>query len=161
MSVMGYVVSVSKEDVEWLRTHEVVWGDDVEEEDDERDVFDNPSVEIGKITQGVHHLLCGGDTKKLASFLLNEALGEKTKHEFAYGPGRLFSPDELAALRKELDAIPDDEIEKRSKDDVLATHYPFNGTRDVDSERLVDTADEVIAFVGSMKRGRWLLVAHT
>jgi hypothetical protein len=174
MSVMGWVSCVGDDDAQWLRTHEVVWGDDVPADPDDR--TDRllggsglPYVMLGKAASGVHHLLTGGARSGSLTFLENESLGEPTRHEFAYGPGRLFPTSFIAELRHAMDAVPDDVVAARLRDDALSERYPFHGRAldDGDRQWLAQHLDALSAFVyqaGEAARSGqrlWLLVAYT
>jgi Domain of unknown function (DUF1877) len=173
MSVMGAVQLVNDVDVAWLRQHVRQWGDNLPEDPDDREVLgaaDHLYCEIGKASQAVSFLLTGGTKTGPLSFLDNETLGEKTRHEFAYGPGRLFPTTFILELKAAMDAIPDDVVAQRLRDPAIQQLYPFNvGGRaldDGDREWLSHAFDGLSAFVWqAVERVRqgdksWLLVAY-
>jgi Domain of unknown function (DUF1877) len=171
---MGWVSCVSEDDAQWLRTHEVIWGDDVPEDLDDRSgqVLGGsglPCVELGKASAGVHHLLTGGAKGGTLSFLENEELGEATKHEFAYGPGRLFPPSFIDELKRAMDALPDELVAARARDVALSERYPFHGHAldEGDRQWLTEHFDALSGFLyqaaEASRSGQpaWLLVAYT
>lgn len=164
---------VSDDDAEWLRRHVQQWGDNLPDDPDDREVLGAPGqlfFELGKAADAVSYLLHGGRKSRLLNFLDDEELGEKTRHEFAYGPGRLFSALFITQLKAAMDAIPDEEVDRRARAAELQKLYPFSvhgrPLEDGDREWILQTYDGLSAFVSQaaeqVKQGRrlWLLVAY-
>jgi hypothetical protein len=173
MSVTGVVQLVNDDDVAWLRRHVQRWGDDLPDDPDQRDVLGAPGqlvCELGKAWEAVSYLLHGGTKRRPLSFLDDEGLGEKTRHEFTYGPGRVFPTEFILELKAAMDSIGDEEVERRARSAALQQVYPFNVTGrplgDGDREWVVQAYDGLSAFLWQaseqVRQGGkpWLLVAY-
>jgi hypothetical protein len=173
MSVMGAVQLVNEDDVAWLRRHIRQWGDDLPEDPDDRELLGAPDrlyFELGKAWAAVSYLLTGGAQTGPLSFLDNESLGEKTRHEFGYGPGRLFPTEFITEFKAAMDAIADDVITQRLAAPSMQQLYPFSGGAqalgDGDREWVSQAYDGLSAFIWQaaekVRQGDapWLLVAY-
>lgn len=170
VGVQGAVQLVTDDDAAWLRRHVKQWGPDVANDPDDREVLGAPGqlfYELGKATAAVSYLLHGGEKHPLLSFLDDEALGEKTLHEFTYGPGRLFPSSFITQLKAAMDATLDEEVERRSRAPALRQVYPFHGRPLDERDRtwVLQQYDGLSAFLWQaaeqVKQGArpWLLVA--
>jgi hypothetical protein len=130
------VITVSDEELEWLRT-----ADDVEIDDTMDKWFDEPrACHLEKHYAAISYLLSGSDHggEGPVAFIGNQQIGEEIDYEFAYGPGRVFDAEQTRAIAQAIAVVPPAVVERRLADDVLTEIYPFSiaGIDDVSRDEL-------------------------